>query len=181
MNKWTISKEIDFCYGHRVWNQTLNKDYSIDSRCVCRHLHGHQGKIVVRLESTSLEAGMVTDFKHLNWFKKFVDETLDHKFIIDMSDPMFKNIVPQYDGKNPPLKLYPEGYSIINPNLFKMIADPNMIDLMEGFVVVGFVPTSENLSRWLFGIVENKMSQIGVQTSSVLFCETPKTSSLYES
>ena len=69
--KWEISKEFDFCYGHRVWSQTLNIDFSLDACLKCRHLHGHQGKVIVYLESNELNNSMVTDFKHLNWFKKF--------------------------------------------------------------------------------------------------------------
>jgi 6-pyruvoyltetrahydropterin/6-carboxytetrahydropterin synthase len=67
--KWSIDKQFDFCYGHRVWSQELNAEFSLDSCLACRHLHGHQGKIKIYLESDSLENGMVTDFKNLNWFK----------------------------------------------------------------------------------------------------------------
>ena len=183
MSKWTIAKEFDFCYGHRVWSQVINQEYSIDNRCVCRHLHGHQGKVIVKLESDTLKAGMVTDFKHLNWFKKFLDETLDHKFVIDANDPMYRYIIPHYthmaaEGP-PPLKGFSEGYSIVNPNYFKTITDNGIIEILEGFVIVGFVPTSENFSRWLYGIVSDKMLKIGVKTHSVVFMETPKTSSTF--
>ena len=41
---WKISKEFEFCYGHRVWSQTLNTEFSLDGCLKCRHLHGHQGK-----------------------------------------------------------------------------------------------------------------------------------------
>ena len=48
--KWEISKEFDFCYGHRVWSQTLNIDFSLDACLKCRHIHGHEGKVIVYLE-----------------------------------------------------------------------------------------------------------------------------------
>jgi len=71
--KWQISKQFDFCYGHRVWSQELNPEYSLDDCLMCRHLHGHQGKVLVHMESEKLKNGMVTDFKHLNWFKKIIN------------------------------------------------------------------------------------------------------------
>ena len=64
---WKISKEFEFCYGHRVWSQTLNTEFSLDGCLKCRHLHGHQGKILVYLEASELNDGMVTDFKHLTY------------------------------------------------------------------------------------------------------------------
>jgi 6-pyruvoyltetrahydropterin/6-carboxytetrahydropterin synthase len=176
MQNWIISKEFDFCYGHRVWSQTLDQEYSLDNRCVCRHLHGHQGKVVVKLEASSLISGMVTDFKHLNWFKKFLDDVLDHKFIIDSHDPAFNMIVPV----DVSWKEYKEGYSIVDPNWYKTLSDNTLIELLEGFVKVDFVPTSENLSKWLFDIVQNKMKMLGVKVESVRFFETPKSSSCYE-
>lgn len=183
---WNISKEFDFCYGHRVWSQTLNKEYSIDNLCVCRHLHGHQGKVIVTLEGKDLIKGMVTDFKHLNWFKKFLDENLDHKFIVDKNDPLYNIIIPYpctvgavSTFSEWPLKEFKEGFRIINPDSYKMLIKDIYIELLEGFVIVDFVPTSENLSNWLFNIVKEKMDKIEVVTKSVQFYETPKSQSTY--
>jgi len=88
--KWTIDKSFDWCYGHRVWSQELNAEFTADEgTCLaCRHLHGHQGKLKVMLEGDELERGMVTDFKHLGWMKNFIDDVLDHKFIMYINDPL---------------------------------------------------------------------------------------------
>ena len=94
--QWIIDKQFDFCYGHRVWSQRLEVEYSLDDCLMCRHLHGHQGKIKVFLESAQLQNGMVTDFKHLNWFKAWLDGVLDHKFILDRSDPLFFDLMSHY-------------------------------------------------------------------------------------
>lgn len=85
---WTIDKQFDFCYGHRVWTQELDKEYSLDTHTKCRHLHGHQATVVVHLGSDKLDKGMVTDFKHLGWLNQFLDDYLDHKFILDKNDPI---------------------------------------------------------------------------------------------
>ncbi|QKF60049.1 6-carboxytetrahydropterin synthase [Aliarcobacter lanthieri] len=170
---WKISKEFDFCYGHRVWSQTLNVDFSLDSCLMCRHLHGHQGKVIVHLEATQLKDGMVTDFKHLNWFKAFLDDVLDHKFIIDIKDPLFSTIVPNIKKEN--LIKFDDGYSIIDLTPFKN----EFIELYESFIIVDFVPTSENLSAWLLKIVQNKMKEINIKVSHIEFLETPKSKSTF--
>ena len=173
--KWQISKQFDFCYGHRVWSQELNAEYALDECMMCRHLHGHQGKVLVHLESDILQNGMVTDFKHLNWFKKFLDDVLDHKFIIDINDPLFDTLLPHYtDKKN--FHIMKENYKM--PDLTIVQNEPNHIkEMYEGYIIVDFVPTSENLSYWLLKIVDEKMSKIDIKVSHIEYFETPKSKS----
>jgi len=164
--KWQIAKEFSFCYGHRIWSQTLNKELALDSCLECRHLHGHQGKIVIYLESDRLTKGMVTDFKHLNWFKAFIDDVLDHKFIIDINDPLFNDLLPKITKQD--LIEFKEGYKLIN--LTKLKNEPNyLIEMYEGFVIVDFIPTSENLSAWLLKIVQAKMAKYNIQATKIEF------------
>ncbi|MGA1932143.1 6-carboxytetrahydropterin synthase [Arcobacter sp. YIC-464] len=174
--KWKISKEFDFCYGHRVWSQTLNTEFSLDGCLKCRHLHGHQGKILVYLEAEELKDGMVTDFKHLNWFKAFLDDVLDHKFILDINDPLYSKLLS--DVKKDELIKFDEGYYLVDLTKFKD-EETYLTELYEGYVLVDFVPTSENLSAWFLKIVQNKMNKLGVKVSHVEFLETPKSKSTY--
>ena len=173
---WKISKEFDFCYGHRVWSQTLNTEFSLDGCLKCRHLHGHQGKILVYLEAQELTNGMVTDFKHLNWFKQFLDDTLDHKFILDINDPLFSTLLPHI-SRNDLIK-FDEGYLLPDLNKLKD-KESHIIELYEGYVIVDFVPTSENLSAWFLKIVQNKMEKLNIKVSHVEFLETPKSKSTF--
>ncbi len=171
---WEISKSFDFCYGHRVWSQELNPDYSLDSCLKCRHLHGHQGKVVIHLKTSKLKNGMVTDFNHLNWFKHFLDDVLDHKFIIDINDPLFSTLLPHFT-KNELIK-YEEGY--LRPDLTKVSNEKIYIkEMYEGFVIVDFVPTSENLSAWFLEITQKKMQKLNITVSKIKFFETPKSQS----
>ncbi len=74
-----VTREIDFCYGHRL----LNYDGK------CKYLHGHNGRAVVTIQSPKLDArGMVIDFSDIkrivsNW----IDENLDHRMILHRDDP----------------------------------------------------------------------------------------------
>lgn len=169
---WQISKEFDFCYGHRVWSQELNPDFSLDPCLSCRHLHGHQGKVIVHLESRELQRGMVTDFAHLNWFKRFIDEVLDHRFIIDIDDPLFPTLLPHFADKSA-LVWMEEGYARVDFERIKGESSP-ILELYESFVVVRFVPTSESIASWLLELLRSRIQPLGVKVSSVEFLETPK-------
>jgi 6-pyruvoyltetrahydropterin/6-carboxytetrahydropterin synthase len=55
----------------------------------CKHLHGHNGRAVITIESAELdERGMVLDFSDIkrvvsNW----IDTNLDHRMILRRDDP----------------------------------------------------------------------------------------------
>jgi 6-pyruvoyltetrahydropterin/6-carboxytetrahydropterin synthase len=174
--RWKISKQFDFCYGHRVWSQKLDKDFALDECLMCRHLHGHQGKIIVYLEAKKLIKGMVTDFKHLNWFKKFIDDVLDHKFIIDINDPLYDTLLPHFKDKK---HLHKMEQNYMLPNLSILDKEPqHIIEMYEGYVLVDFVPTSENISTWLLKIIQNKMTKYDIKVSHIEYYETPKSKSI---
>lgn len=75
-----VTKEIWFCYGHRLLNY--------DGKCA--HLHGHNGKAVITVEAASLDRlGMVVDFSLLKRVVgAWIDETLDHTMILHRDDPV---------------------------------------------------------------------------------------------
>ena len=79
-----ITKEIYFCYGHRLLNYSGK----------CRNLHGHNGKAVITLESAGLDPlGMVTDFSELKrLIGTWINETLDHKLILHKNDPLIPEL-----------------------------------------------------------------------------------------
>lgn len=180
---WTITKQFDFCYGHRVWSQSLNAKFSLDNCLKCRHLHGHGGIINISLQADVLKDGMVTDFKHTNFFKKWLDDVLDHKFIMDREDPLLKFEVPVlFDSEGyldlSRLNFHEEGYYTIKEEFYKH-HEQCLQEKYEGMVIVNFVPTSENLSQWVYTIVQEKMNELGVKVSGVQFFETPKSQSIY--
>lgn len=74
-----VSREIDFCYGHRLLNYEGK----------CRHLHGHNGKAVITIEAPDLDdRGMVLDFGDIKQVvSQWIDDTLDHRMILHRDDP----------------------------------------------------------------------------------------------
>lgn len=77
---YRIAREIDFCYGHRLLNYEGK----------CRHLHGHNGKAIITLESPELDQrGMVLDFSDIKHsVSSWIDENLDHRMVLHRDDPV---------------------------------------------------------------------------------------------
>ena len=197
--KWAIDKQFDFCFGHRVWSQDLNTKYSLDGCLACRHLHGHQGKVKLFLGANELQKGMVTDFKHTNIFKKWLDDIMDHKFIIDMNDPLFENLagdillttdnnLPWYENL---MVDYNSEYDYARPDLDHItdilsklnISDAQKQAIMEkyeGLIIVDFVPTSENLCKWWYEVANKMLNELGIDVVAVEYWETPKSHCRYD-
>lgn len=176
---WIISKDFEFSYGHRVWTQKLNGEYAADLKCACRHLHGHEGRIQVHLTSDGLDTtGMITDFRHLEWLKKWINTYIDHQFVIDRQDPLYQKIIG--DRQLIPVLVpdtdYIAGYHL---DLSGLEENTPEYEYYEGFMIVDFVPTSERLSEWMADLVEAKMKKLGVRVHTVEWNETPKSRSIF--
>jgi 6-pyruvoyltetrahydropterin/6-carboxytetrahydropterin synthase len=104
-----VSREIDFCYGHRLLHYEGK----------CRHLHGHNGRAIITIETESLDGqGMVVDFNEIKRrLSGWIDDHLDHRMILHREDP----IVPILEKQGEPMYLLD-----VNPtaeNIAKLIAD----------------------------------------------------------
>jgi 6-pyruvoyltetrahydropterin/6-carboxytetrahydropterin synthase len=84
---YRVTREIHFCYGHRL----LNYDGK------CRHLHGHNGRAVITLETPQLDSlGMVVDFARIKRVvSTWINDTLDHKMILHKDDPLREHLRQQ--------------------------------------------------------------------------------------
>jgi 6-pyruvoyltetrahydropterin/6-carboxytetrahydropterin synthase len=77
---YRVTREIEFCYGHRL----LNYDGK------CRHLHGHNGRAVITLETAQVDPlGMAVDFGRIKQVvSAWIEATLDHKMLLHKDDPV---------------------------------------------------------------------------------------------
>jgi len=91
-----VSREIDFCYGHRLLNYAGK----------CKYLHGHNGRAIITIESDTLdERGMVLDFSDIkNVVSTWIDEKLDHRMLLQRTDP----VAPILEKMGEPLFLMDE-------------------------------------------------------------------------
>ena len=185
--KWTISKEFHWEMGHRVWSQKLeHANLSISTDCACKHLHGHSYVLKVFLSANELDqSAMVTDFKNLNFMKSFIDDNLDHKFMIDIDDPnieiitgvshdVIRSRVSHEENFLNLGKIWSAG-SISSDELNNL----EFIQLhRDSFVLVNFVPTSENICRYLKNYAQERIGSVATVTATELW-ETKKSHCRY--
>ena len=77
---YSVSRSVSFCYGHRLLNYAGK----------CRHLHGHNARAVIRLESAGLDdRGMVEDFSRMKQLlRDWLDADIDHTLLLHKDDPL---------------------------------------------------------------------------------------------
>lgn len=82
---YIITKEVYFCYGHRLMNHPGK----------CRNLHGHSVKASISIKQNSLnEQGMVCDFSDVkDCVDGFINKVLDHNFLLHKDDPIIPALV----------------------------------------------------------------------------------------
>lgn len=74
---YTISKEFNFSASHQL--KSLPQEHP------CSRLHGHNYIVKLVLKSATLnEFGFVQDYRELNFFKKYIDNHIDHRHLNDI-------------------------------------------------------------------------------------------------
>ena len=181
--KWVIDKEFHFEMGHRVWAQKLDRpDLSIETECACKHLHGHSYSIKVFLGADTLDqSAMVTDFKNLNFMKEFVDNVLDHKFMIDINDPNFEiitSVSTKFFENIGGFKNFTNLGEAFGKGVPGLVEADRQLHL-NSFVLVDFVPTSENICKYLKLYAQERIGDFATVTAVELW-ETKKSHCRYE-
>ncbi|TPQ29560.1 6-pyruvoyl trahydropterin synthase family protein [Methylomonas sp. HW2-6] len=82
---YIITKEVYFCYGHRLMNHPGK----------CRNLHGHSVKASISIRQEQLnQQGMVCDFSDVKaCVESFIDDILDHNFLLHKDDPIIPALI----------------------------------------------------------------------------------------
>src|ERR1700732_4953062 len=77
---YSVTKRIDFCYGHRL----------LDYDGVCKHPHGHNAVVEIEVRTDQLDnRNMVCDFSDIKRIVKgWIDRELDHKMVLRHDDPL---------------------------------------------------------------------------------------------
>ena len=79
---YSVTKRIDFCYGHRL----------LDYEGICKHPHGHNAVAEIEIRTDALDSrNMVVDFNDIKGrIKGWIDRELDHRMILRHDDPLVK-------------------------------------------------------------------------------------------
>jgi 6-pyruvoyltetrahydropterin/6-carboxytetrahydropterin synthase len=90
---YQISRDIHFCYGHRLMNHAGK----------CKKLHGHNAKAVITVQAETLRAdGMIMDFSEIKEAAcQWIDEQFDHQMLLHKEDPIAQTLI----AANEPVRL----------------------------------------------------------------------------
>ena len=77
---YSVTKRIEFCYGHRL----------LDYDGICKHPHGHNAVAEIEVSTQTLDSrNMVCDFSDIKRaVKTWIDAELDHRMILRHDDPL---------------------------------------------------------------------------------------------
>ncbi len=123
----------------------------------CRNLHGHTYTVIIGVEGNinteegKSEEGMVIDFGDLKeLLQKEVYDLLDHGFMVYDKDPLFEIFVE-------------------NREFFASFKN----------IVVDFIPTAENIAKWVYEILSPKINDETKKLKYVTLWETQFSSATY--
>lgn len=143
--KMKISKEISWEMGHAL---------SAPYKGKCNQLHGHSWKVIFTYEGPLDDRGMVIDFAEFRKMKTWIDENLDHKFLVKHNHLV---LTPYHHSD--------DGFDIETVEL--------------GLFPMQFNPTSENLAKYLHETACHVMNLNGMRLS-VTIKETCTSSATYD-
>jgi 6-pyruvoyltetrahydropterin/6-carboxytetrahydropterin synthase len=77
---YSVTKRIEFCYGHRL----------LDYDGVCKHPHGHNAVAEIEVRTPALDTrSMVCDFSDIKRIVKgWIDREIDHRMLLRRDDPL---------------------------------------------------------------------------------------------
>jgi len=123
----------------------------------CRGFHGHRYRVEVGVddkviqEQGSSDEGMVIDFSDLKKIMMgYIDDHLDHTSIYYDNDPCLNSLAALEQDSPKPI------------------------------VFVSFIPTAENLAKYIYERIKKPLEYRKIKIAHVLINETPSSSALYK-
>lgn len=153
-----IMKSFSFCYAHRVWNQVLSNNML----CKCRFIHGHLGKVDLEFITPVTYNGMVIDFNELKNIKTFIDSFIDHRFLVDVNDPLLDHYLKMLNCSLDDLQESSGKLKQINSHKLNTLCK-ELKEFGESLIVLNTVPTSEMLALWLSEVVRELIMEWTIQ------------------
>ena len=147
------SREIGIDMGHRVPNHNGK----------CKSQHGHRYRIIAHitgpLQEKGSSQGMVLDFGFLKEIMGVIVDVFDHANCLWYKDPKVKVVIPDFEER-----------------MFSESEDKAFIkdDTLEGkVVVIGAVPTAENLAIIWGDLIREQILKEGCELVKMEVWETP--------
>lgn len=146
--KYTATRRIQFCAGHRV----------MEHGSKCRNMHGHNYVALIFAEAKDLNnLGMVIDFAVLkDVIGKWIDENWDHGFIYYHKDTMVRDALGAFE----------------NSENVENLRKKRTTGFVQKLYALPHNPTAENMAAHLLDISNVLLENSGVKVTKVQLWET---------
>lgn len=186
---YTIEKTFTGDLAHRIHNQTLDASFTETTQPVlkCRRFHGHTFSLKVKLGSEKLLDDMVVDYNELGFVKTMISEVLDHRTLISDTDPLLGKVVQKvYEDctGEKGMRMLMTDY-LCSKIALCPVNDSDLREFFDSFTVVPFTTSSENIAKWVYEVVRNKIDAYNsthntdVKVISVSYMETPTSEAVF--
>ena len=193
---FTIEKTFTGDIAHRIHNQYLDSEFTEGNSKIlkCRRLHGHTYELKVKLGAEDLKDDMVLDYNEIGFMKTLIDDILDHRTLISDLDPLLEKVLfkvwDDYAKDKSGLQVLERSkwstykYNVSTFDLSN-VEDQDIKEFLSAFVVINFTSSSENIAKWIFDVVQekvneyNKRNDTSVKVVSVSYKETPKSEAIF--
>lgn len=188
----TYRAEYRLCYAHRVWSP----EYSYDEEC--RMIHGHTADLSLVVTYDREKTLHRTVEKTIDETFMFMNKNIFNRFLIDTADPMFYTLVSSLyesvavefnvDVFNTAHNFYvpiimPESNHVIahevNLSPFERAKNSPIYDVLRSYFITDFCPSSDNLSKWLYEMVNSRIKMIGATLDHVEWSSVPNRKIIY--
>lgn len=183
---FTVEKVFTGDLAHRIHNQNVDSQFTENNCKVlkCRRLHGHTFELKVKLCCNDLVDDMVIDYNEMGFIKKLIDDVLDHRTLICRHDPLFTKVLEVVCHAHHIKMATTSTLWNCDQICVDDVSDEDIKEFLSSFTIVPFTTSSENISKWIFDIVNGKINQYNdrnntnVKVCSVSYKETPKSEAI---
>lgn len=187
----TYKADYRLCYAHRVDDHTFSQTEKP------RMIHGHTADLSIVVNYSSKDTQFRLVDTAVSEVFTFMGSQFFNRFFIDCNDPMYYTLVTSlYESVAEKLginlnevnfdmlrDIHTESEIVVAKEVnlapFRIDRNSPIHDVLKSYVVLDFCPSSDNLCKWFYNIVDSIVSPVGAEVEFVEWSSVPNKTTIY--